>query len=157
MIITPSGHYFQWENLKPSTFIEVSIKVDPNKVIPWFQAGWFGVLRYGANWVQCGWMTYGGKSPFEFCEVWTNNNFTIWRLNNVAIGSTIKVGAVYTAMGQWVFWLKSQNKPWFVARVADVTLSTGQYLTPKNATFAVATEGGGVLPSPLLYTALYLY
>ncbi len=154
MIISPAGHYFDWTYVKPSTFAEVSIKVDPNTSSGVFQAGFLGIIRYGQNWTQCGWVNIG--VPYLFCELWHNSSVIGWQtFGYVAPGATVKVAANYTAQGQWILWLQAPGQPWIVASVADITLSTGQYLTPQNASFWVSTEGEGTLAPPLFYSVMY--
>ena len=154
MIILPSEHLFQSAYIQPAKFVEVSIKVDPNSNVGWFQAGYLGVIRYGGDWVQCGWIRLG--VPYEFCELWQNSAIVDYQLfQTLSPGSTLNVAAVYTTEGQWVLWLQGQGEPWSVVNVSQITLSTGQYLTPQNAYFWVATEGQGTVAPPLFYSVIY--
>ena len=153
MIILPTEHLWNSAYIQPAKAVEVSLEVDPDSNVGWFQAGFLGILRYGANWVQCGWINVG--MPYEFCELWQNSAIVDFQtFQTLSPGSTLNVAAVYTTQGQWVLWMQGQGQPWFVANVSDITLSTGQYLTPKDAYYWVATEGQGTVAPPLVFSSV---
>jgi len=155
MIILPTEHLWHSAYIQPAKVVEVALKVDPTTTVGLFQAGYLGILRYGADWVQCGWINLVGGMPYEFCELWRNSAIVDYQLfQTLSPGSTLNVAAVYTTEGQWVMWLQAQGQPWSVVNVSQITLSTGQYLTPQNAYYWVATEGEGAVPPPLVYSSV---
>jgi len=154
MIILPTEHLWHSAYIQPAKVVEVALKVDPTTTVGLFQAGYLGILRYGQNWVQCGWIRFAGM-PWEFCELWRNSAIAAFQtFAPLSPDSTLNVAAVYTTDGQWVMWMQAQGQPWSVVNVSDITLSTGQYLTPQNAYYWVATEGEGTIAPPLVFSSV---